>query len=304
MRIVREYLLNIFDIRKFSIHDGPGIRTVVFLKGCSLRCDWCANPEGIRSKPDLAHFRKKCVLCGRCVLSCKHGLILVSEKGWSVDRKRCTCCGDCERVCMQNAISIIGRMVSESEILLKVKEDMLFYENSGGGGMTLSGGEPLVQHEASYSLLKKCKGLGIGTALETNGFADSTVFRRFEDVVDHLLFDVKAVDSKLHMHYTGVGNKIILQNLRFAAEHFAHVIIRFPYVPNYNDRQVFEIFKLAKKIGVEEVDILPYHELGSYKYTAIGDSYNIESNTKLDAAEMESLVEHARLMNITVTVDG
>lgn len=241
----------IFNIQRFCVNDGPGIRTTVFLKGCPLSCVWCHNPESQRFEPEILFYKDKCTGCGRC---------------------KCVTAADRDFVCFNGAKEICGKTVSANEVTAEVLKDKPFYKNSGGG-VTLSGGEPLAQYDFSLELLKKAKENGIHTAIETCGYAEKSKILEIAKYVDLFLFDCKETDQELHKEYTGVDNKIILENLKALSDAGSKIILRCPIIPGFNDRA--EHFKgisetAEKFIGIEHIEIEPFHPLGESKYSALG----------------------------------
>ena len=241
----------VFNIQRFCVNDGPGIRTTVFLKGCPLSCVWCHNPESQRFEPEILFYKDKCTGCGRC---------------------KCVTAADRDFVCFNGAKEICGKTVSANEVTAEVLKDKPFYKNSGGG-VTLSGGEPLAQYDFSLDLLKKAKENGIHTAVETCGYAEKSKILEIAKYVDLFLFDCKETDPELHKEYTGVDNKIILDNLKALSDAGSKIILRCPIIPGFNDRA--EHFKgisetAEKFIGIEHIEIEPFHPLGESKYSALG----------------------------------
>jgi len=262
----------IFEIQRFSIHDGPGIRTTVFMKGCPLRCLWCHNPEGISSESLLSFVRKKCIRCGYCLQACEQGVHSLIGDEHVLDRRKCIVCGACTRECYSGSLEVVGREASVDEVIATVVRDRPFYENSGGG-MTLSGGEPTHQIDFCEALLRAAKGEGLNTCVETCGFSPYDRFERLLPLVDLFLFDLKETDSDLHRKYTGVGNKLILNNLRRLHDSGAHVLLRCPIVPGLNDRT--DHFDALAQIAtclhrLEGIEIMPYHTLGTDKRERFG----------------------------------
>lgn len=268
----------VFNIQKFSLNDGPGIRTTVFLKGCMLNCLWCHNPESKSPKQQLMFRENLCIGCGECRNACPLGLHSFSENGeHMINREACITCGKCMEACV-GALEIVGKEMSVKEILKEVLKDKTFYKNTGGG-MTVSGGEPLMNPGFTLSLLKAAKEAGLHNCIETSGFA------RWEDVealipyVDLFLWDVKETDSVRHKEYTGVPNERILENLRRLNEAGAVIILRCPIIPGYNDRKehLEAIAALAEELeNVQRVDVEPYHPLGKSKSENLGKKYPLE----------------------------
>lgn len=261
----------IFNIQRYSIHDGPGIRTTVFLKGCPLRCLWCQNPEGISPKNELFFNKERCTGCGRCVETCEKKAITITDSVARTDRKLCIGCGKCVEVCPNEARQIVGKEVSVEEVVEVVKKDRIFYERSGGG-VTLSGGEPLMQPIFVQKLLERCKLDGIHTTLDTSGFASWDTLKEVLKYTDLILYDFKCMDPEKHRVFTGVSNELILENVRRITSEFSTPIwARIPIIPGYNDdieniRATASFLTKVLKDRVERVNLLPYHRLGEVKY--------------------------------------
>jgi glycyl-radical enzyme activating protein len=262
----------VFDIQRASLHDGPGIRTTIFLKGCPLDCIWCHNPEAITAKRQLFFYFDKCTQCGDCEKVCEDDVHHLIDGKHTIDYDKCTFCGKCVDACNFNVLKIIGAEMNVEDVMHEIMADFDFYTNSGGG-MTLSGGEPLAQFSFSMELLKKCKEMGVNTCVETSGFVSATQFKQILPFVDVFLFDYKVTGSREHKKYTGVPNERILENLDVAYQHGIPIILRCIVVPGINDtEQHFKgICALdAKYPNLQGVEILPYHTMGNSKRTSIG----------------------------------
>ena len=268
---MREEKTLIFDIEKFAVHDGPGIRTVVFMKGCPLHCLWCHNPESQSFEKEMLFYSGKCTNCGNCAAVCPKSCHAVSEAGHVFERSKCIGCGRCAEKCPEDALKLCGREMSVSEVMAEVMKDQVFYRNSGGG-LTLSGGEPLAHFAFTAALLKAAKEAGIHTAVETCGFAPWERIRELLPLVDLWLWDVKAAPEK-HEKLTGVPWESIHDNLQKLAGSGAAVMLRCPLVPGINDEdaQLIRIAELAEQLGcVQRIDLEPYHPLGEGKNLALG----------------------------------
>jgi len=256
----------IFNIVRFSLHDGPGIRTTVFLKGCPLSCCWCHNPEGRRSKPDLMFFENRCVRCGECVKVCPHGAT-VFENGAVRITDVCHACGTCVDVCAAGARELAGRWVTAREVMAEVERDRLFWEEAGGG-VTFSGGEPLFQPQFLEALLEACRERKIHTAVETSGYASKRLMSRLAPKVDLFLVDLKLMDSAKHRLNTGKGNDLILSNIRMLADTGRDLIIRYPVIPGVNadEDNVRQMLQFLEEIELRRIDLLPFNPAGAEKY--------------------------------------
>jgi glycyl-radical enzyme activating protein len=262
----------IFDIQRFSIHDGPGIRTTVFLKGCPLHCLWCHNPEGIPTTDQLSFLPDKCIGCGYCFRACPNVAHTSDGEEHILNRELCQVCGKCAEECCAKALEIVGRDISVTEVLAEVLRDRPFYETSGGG-MTLSGGEPMLQIDFSEALLKAAKEEGLHCALETCGQTEWSRYERVLSHVDLFLFDIKETDPVRHKEYTGADNALILANIKKLHDSGAAMIMRLPTIPGLNDRpEHFQtVAKLVKTLpNLQGVEVMPYHRLGLSKEQRFG----------------------------------
>ena len=283
----------VFNIQKYSIHDGPGIRTIVFLKGCPLRCAWCANPESWTLAPAPSYTPATCLGCGACAAACpKKAIILEADRHPVFHFDRCDGCGQCADACWSGAIEMDGRRMSVAMVMTAVRKDLPFYRNSGGG-MTLSGGEALMQPRFSLGLLQAAKAEGIHTAIETTGCTDPDILRQIAAHTDLFLFDVKHPDSERHRTGTGVPNKRILSNLRLLVETGACVQVRIPVIPGFNDsRQDAEAFAdTLMSLGVRDIRLLPFHQMGRHKYTLRHIPYVYETVKSLSNEALQPFLE-------------
>ena len=262
------------NIQGYSIHDGPGIRTVVFLKGCGLRCGWCANPECISSEPQTGFIENLCAQCGKCEAVCPNGAIRPGPDRHRIDYTRCDGCGTCADACNYNALVKYGREISEAEAFEAVRRDKIFYTN--GGGVTVSGGEPLLNPEFIAGLFRLCREDGISTCIETSGFVKPENLLKALPFTDLLLFDIKHIDSDKHSEFTGQSNDLILENARLAVSEGAEILFRMPLIPGVNDSEwcVEAIAGFLKQLqGAPELQLMPYHRLGDSKYAALDMPY-------------------------------
>ena len=283
----------IFNIQKFCINDGPGIRTTVFLKGCPLNCLWCHNPESKLTRQELYYDAAKCIGCGGCVVVCPNDCHNISELGHGFDRSNCTVCGGCAEACPAAAMELTGREASVEEILAEVEKDAVFYRNSGGG-MTLSGGEPMLQFEFTLALLREAKNRGLHTAMETCGYAPAERYQAIAPYVDLFLFDYKLTDEALHKQYTGVSNQKILENLKMLDQLGAKTVLRCPIIPGINNtaEHFAGIAAMAESMeNVQGVEVEPYHPLGAGKAALLGKEYALDG---LSFPENETVEEWIR----------
>jgi glycyl-radical enzyme activating protein len=294
----------IFDIQRFAIHDGPGIRTTVFLKGCPLRCLWCGNPESISAEPSISYLPEKCVACGACVKVCCHGALSVDAAGKAVlDRERCTRCGDCGPACAPKALEVVGRNATVGEVLRVVLRDQAYYEESGGG-MTLSGGEPLAQPEFAEELLCDAKSKDLHCCVETSGYAAWEDIERLRGFVDYWLYDYKETDPRLHLKYTGVPQAPVLANLKRLYATGAKILLRCPMIPQHNARQehLDGIVKLSRELPkLEGVELLAYYDLWRAKLTRFGLPSRISESVKPpDRATVNSWTDYLSQRGVRV----
>lgn len=267
----------VFDIERYSLHNGRGIRTTIFLKGCLMCCLWCSNPESQHSYKELAYFSDKCNGCGHCITSCQYGAISREEVGCSikVDFQKCTSCGMCTKTCYSEALVLLGKEMSSEEVVRIASRDLPFYLRSGGG-VTLSGGEPLFQLEFSSEILRFCKTKGINTTIQTSGYAEKSDFDVILPYLDLIIFDIKHLDPKEHKKGTGLENKKIIRNLKYLNSVKSNLILQIALIPGYNDSEdhLEAVFSLARELeSVQGVSLLAYHSLGVSKYKRLGRKY-------------------------------
>jgi pyruvate formate lyase activating enzyme len=294
----------VFDIQRFSIHDGPGIRTTVFLKGCPLRCLWCGNPESISPEPLLSYLPEKCIACGACVKVCPQGALSAATAGKAVlDRGRCTRCGDCVPHCDAKALELVGRDATVDEVLAVVLRDQQYYKESSGG-LTLSGGEPLAQPDFVEALLCDAKFKDLHCCMETSGYAPWGDFERVRWLVDLWLYDYKETDPRLHLKYTGVAQTPILANLKRLHAAGAKILLRCPMIPRHNARQehLDGIVALSRELPkLEGVELLPYYDLWRAKLKRFGLVSKLPQSVKPpDRATVSSWIDYLRQRGVPV----
>lgn len=272
----------VFDVQKFALHDGPGIRTVIFLKGCPFKCVWCCNPESIAPEPQLAYDEARCNQCLECVEHCPTGALKNEGGKLSVTFSLCNACGNCVSECPKSAFKIYGYETTADALIAEVMKDEDYYRNSGGG-LTLSGGDPLFQFDFAHEILTKAKQKGLNTCVESEGFGTKEQFLKIIPLVDYFYFDYKITDPFDHERYTGVANKVVLENLEVLARHDKHITLRCVLVPgiNDNDEHFRSIAALSKKYpAIRGVEVMAYHDFGSGKYKQIGKPlYPIDSKS-------------------------
>ena len=289
----------IFDIKRYSIHDGPGIRTTVFLKGCALGCQWCHNPESIEARPELMHWPSRCRRCHACIKACPIAALSKDPSGAVLaDRSKCDLCGRCAEACLYDAMQIVGREMSVEDVLAEIERDRVFFEQSGGG-VTLSGGDPLVQAPFAEAVLEACRARGLHTAIDTAGFASNGALDRLARHADLVLFDLKVMDPEKHQAFTGVPNAPILENLKGLVASGREVWVRIPLVPGVNDDDVNirQTIDFVRSLGsVRRIGLLPYHAGGLDKARRIGQESHFrkfESPSEERLAEIEAAFRDA-----------
>ena len=263
----------IFDIQHFAVHDGPGIRTLVFMKGCPLSCAWCCNPESRSPRPQLRYIEHNCTACYGCMAVCPAGAIYPGGEKIAIDFTACETCETkpCLDACYHGALLLTGKAIDTAKLIGIISKDIPFYRNSGGG-VTFTGGEPLAQADFLLEMLKECRKNGIHTAIETCGCGDPADFGRIAPFTDLFLFDIKIVDSGLHREYTGRDNRLILENLERLAALNASITLRFPLIPGITDtnENILDVMLLMDRLGLQQIDLEPGHSLGFAKYDELG----------------------------------
>jgi len=295
----------IFNIQRYSVHDGPGIRTTVFLKGCPLSCWWCHNPEGQPGGQEIVFWDNRCLGCGRCSEYCPSEAIQMKNGKPVTEKTRCLLCGECSQVCPAQAREILGRKMTVGEVIKEVEKDLVFYEESGGG-VTFSGGEPLRQIKFLNDLLDCCKQVGIHTAVDTCGYLSWEVLEKAAPKVNLFLYDLKLMDSKKHQKYTGVTNEIILENLKRLSLKHHNIYIRLPLISGINDdtQNIKELGSFLSPLDIAQVNILPYHEMAVDKYYRLNKPYRL-SRTKPHSEEiLVKISEALKVFGLKVKIGG
>lgn len=292
----------LFNIQRYSLHDGPGIRTIPFFKGCPLSCKWCSNPESQRPQPELIFKKSDCIRCGKCIEVCKQQALSVSN-AFFIDRERCIQCGECTQVCPTQALEMKGKRMTVADVMQELQKEENLYRRSGGG-ITLSGGEPLAQPAFARELLKACKEKGWHTAMETTGFTTPEVIADVFPYVDLALTDIKAINPAIHLANTGIDNSQILENL-LRISFLTKTIVRIPVIPGVNDNpdEIHNIAEFARLMSnVDTLHLLPYHSFGENKYGLLGRIYPmgeaesiVESKMELLKKEVESSGFHCHI---------
>lgn len=262
----------ITDIKRFAVHDGPGIRVTVFFKGCLLSCWWCHNPECQKFVPELFHYENRCIRCLECVKACEQKAVRFKENFILIERNKCNACGACEEVCPTGAMEIAGKRMQVKDVIEEVEKERPFLSQSDGG-LTLSGGEPLLQEEFALALLREAKKRFFHTAVDTSGFVKKEVLLQAAKYTDLFLYDIKSLDDGKHRRHTGVSNKRILENLEALSKVHPDIEIRIPVIPGFNDseEEMMEILKFLRNIKkVRKVSLLPFHKAGEGKYKRLG----------------------------------
>jgi pyruvate formate lyase activating enzyme len=296
----------VFDIRRFSVHDGPGLRTTVFFKGCPLRCSWCHNPEGQARKPERFFWDDRCLRCQACISTCKQGAITLVGDHIITDAQKCTVSGDCVEVCYAEARQIAGSEMTVAQVVAEVERDVAFYDQSDGG-VTFSGGEPLMQPDYLLALLLACKQLEISTTLDTCGFASWETIDRIRPYVDLFLYDLKFIDRSLHRQHTGATNIRILENLQRLSRHGHSIILRMPVVPGINAdaENVRAIAAFAAALpSLTRIDILPYHRAAMSKYERLHRNYQVAELLPPSEEAMAEVVRIFEEYGLNVRVGG
>ena len=294
------------NIQKFSVHDGPGIRSILFLKGCPLRCQWCANPENIAPGPQLMVYQGKCIRCGLCISRCSQNAIIVRDESVTMDWGRCRGCGACAAVCPTQARVMKGETMTTADARRAIDRDIPFYKNSGGG-VTFSGGEPLLYPDFILEIAREYRAQGLNAVVETCGCVPWETFTWVQPWIDLFLYDLKFVDCEKHRKYCGMGNELILANLRRLCES-SRVVVRIPIIPGINDTQedIDRTGRLLAELGerIEAIHCLPYHNLGFSKYEALGMEYSLSDVMLPKGGYMETIQKMFEQHGLQVQIGG
>ncbi len=292
------------NIQGYSIHDGPGIRTVVFLKGCPLRCKWCANPENLEGKIQIGWISKLCTGCGRCAKTCRFNAIIPGD-GPRINREACTRCGECTDTCFYKALVRYGEDMTAEDAFAKVRRDKMFYDSSGGG-VTVSGGEPLVHPEFVTELFTYCRGEQIHTCIETCGCVPQKAFEMAAPVTDLFYFDLKIADPEIHRQYTGTDNEQILSNARYLAGTGADILFRQPLIPGINDTDanIEGVSSFIRSLGRSDLalQLMPYHRMGLSKYAALDKAYELEEIQIMKPEEIEKVRSKYEALGVSCSI--
>jgi len=297
----------VFNIQRYSVQDGPGIRTTVFMKGCPLSCQWCHNPEGQSPEPELLVFEHRCIRCGACVTVCPNASaqIPVLEPLRPIPAN-CSLCGACVAACPTEARQMAGDMMTVDEVLAVVLKDRVFYEDSQGG-VTFSGGDPLMQPDFLQALLEACKKVELHTAVDTCGLASRETILALAPLTDLFLYDLKLVDAQKHRQFTGASNQVILENLNYLGRHHTRVWLRIPVIPGINDapESMDATAQLAASLpGIRQVNLLPYHPSGIAKFQRLGQAYPLAATRPPTQADLDAITNIFKSHGLVVLVGG
>ncbi|MFO7997000.1 MAG: glycyl-radical enzyme activating protein [Dehalococcoidia bacterium] len=297
----------VFDIQKYSIHDGPGIRTLVFLKGCPQRCLWCSNPEGQSGAPELVFYAARCRRLNRCVQACPAHAISLEGESLFVNKDLCDLCGECVAACYAGAWKIFGKTVDVEYLVREIEKDALFYRNSGGG-ITFGGGEPLLWPDFLNEASQECRRRGIHVAVETAGHVPWRSYEKVIGVVDLIMYDIKHMDSEVHEQVCGVANELILANIESLSKQEVDIIIRVPIIPGITDSKdnIRETARFVASLNgsIIGVEILPYHEFGIGKYAILGRKYELEDLEVPGQGHMEEIKGEMEAYGLSVKIGG
>lgn len=294
-------MIRISNIEKFATHDGPGIRTTVFLKGCFLHCPWCANPETWKSEPVLMHDAKKCVECKTCMHVCERGAISFPIQ-WDMDK--CIYCKKCENYCLQDAISFAGKDMEINEVIKEVLKDKDYFDQSNGG-ITISGGEPFMQLDAFLELIKQCKNNGLHVAVETTGNYCLDTLKEALPYIDLFLMDLKHLDAQKLKDITGGNLDLILNNFKYLAQHCPNkVIVRMPVIPRFNDDICEDVIRFCANLKLSEVNLLPFHTMGKSKWNQLNKEFMYDKDKMMDRNDLTPYIDVGKQLGVYVKIGG
>ena len=294
-------MIRISNIEKFATHDGPGIRTTVFLKGCFLHCPWCANPETWKSEPVLMHDAKKCVECKTCMHVCEHGAISFPFQ-WDMDK--CIYCKKCENYCLQDAISFAGKDMEINEVIKEVLKDKDYFDQSNGG-ITISGGEPFMQLDAFLELIKQCKNNGLHVAVETTGNYCLDTLKEALPYIDLFLMDLKHLDAQKLKDITGGNLDLILNNFKYLAQHCPNkVIVRMPVIPRFNDDICEDVIRFCANLKLSEVNLLPFHTMGKSKWNQLNKEFMYDKDKMMERNDLTPYIDVGKQLGVYVKIGG
>jgi pyruvate formate lyase activating enzyme len=295
----------VFNIQRYSIHDGPGIRTTVFLKGCPLNCWWCQNPESQLSGQEMIFWGDRCIGCGACSTICPSGAIQIKNGIPITEKEKCILCGKCIEKCPTLAREMIGEKLTTEEVIKEIEKDLVFYEESGGG-VTFSGGEPLGQSEFLEGLLNGCREKKIHTAVDTSGYISWEILNKISLKVDLFLYDLKLMDNERHKKYTGVSNEIILENLEKLSTVHNNIFVRFSVIPGINDdyQNIREMGEFLSPLEITQVNLLSYHYMGKDKYRRLGSTYKLADIQSPSREKLSDVSAILRKFNLNVKLRG
>lgn len=295
----------IINIQKYSIHDGPGIRTTVFFKGCPLNCWWCHNPESQHLEPEVMYWEEKCTACGNCIKHCPKGALSIVDGKLKYNSESCELCSECSKYCINEARVIKGKYISVDELFKEIMKDQIFYDESNGG-VTFSGGEPLIQADFLREVMKKCKRMDIHTTIDTCGYVSWDKFEKIVDYTDLFLYDLKHMNSDKHKIYTSVPNELILDNLKKLSDLGKNIYIRMPIIPGVNDdiEDLKKAAELLKNLNIIQVNLLPYHKMGMDKYKRLNMDLKLQEIQEPSHAKMNELSEIFKNVGLKVKIGG
>ncbi len=295
----------IFNIQRYSIHDGPGIRSTIFLKGCPLNCWWCQNPESQLSEQEMIFWGDRCIGCGACSTICPSNVIQMKNRIPVTEKEKCLLCGKCIEKCPALSREMIGEKLTIEEVIKEIEKDLVFYEESGGG-VTFSGGEPLGQSGFLEGLLNGCREKKIHTAVDTSGYISWEILNKISPKVDLFLYDLKIMDSKKHQEYTGVSNEIILENLKKLSSVHHNIFVRFPVIPGINDddQNIKETGEFLSSLKITQVNLLPYHYIGIDKYRRLERTYKLATTPPPSEGKLSEISATLSKFNLNVKLRG